>query len=137
MRFATVFAPDVAATPEFAPWFTWVAALAVGVVFPLTNAPIEELFYRGYAQSRLQRSTGSGSVAVLVPTLGFSLQHLGLAPTVAAIPVFLVAFFVWGLGAALIRRWHGRLVPLVVAHLLTNAAFGIVPLVILASGSAP
>jgi membrane protease YdiL (CAAX protease family) len=34
--------------------------------------------------------------------------------------VYGVAFFVWGLGSALIYRWQRRLMPLIIAHFLVN-----------------
>lgn len=125
-----VFAPA-----EFVPlpaWASWTYALVAAIAFPLLNAPIEELYYRGYAQEAFA-ANGRPGAALLVPSAGFAVQHIFLAPTWQAALIYLVAFTCWGFGAALIRRRQGGLLPLIVAHLITNAAFGVFP-VLLALG---
>lgn len=116
-RFETVFVPDV--VPDFPLW----VAVTLGVVAVLTfaplNAPAEEVAYRGIAQGALNAS-GRGWLAVIVPSLLFRLQHLFFAPSPAAMVVYGVAFFVWGLGSALICRWQRRLMPLIICHVLVN-----------------
>jgi membrane protease YdiL (CAAX protease family) len=129
-NFERVFAPAAGSVVAFPRGITLALALATAIVFPLLNAPTEELYYRGYAQPALTAATGRGWVGVLVPTLGFSLQHLLLAPTVPGMLVYAVAFFVWGLGAALIYARQRRLMPLIVAHFCTNFFFSLAPLVI-------
>lgn len=104
-------------------------ALATAILFPIVNAPTEELWYRGYAQRRLGAATGHPLLGVLLSALLFGVQHTLLAPTGAAMAAYAVAFFVWGLGAGLIYRRQGRLMPLIVAHFCTNAAFSVAPLV--------
>jgi membrane protease YdiL (CAAX protease family) len=94
--------------------------LVVGVVFPFLNAPTEELHYRAFAQPRV----GIGVMAV-----AFGLQHLAFSPSWQAAVVYGVAFLLWGTVAGLIYRRQRRLVPLIVAHFLTNAPFGVLPFV--------
>lgn len=115
--FETVFVPEVV------PDFPFALAITLGVVAVLTfaplNAPAEEIAYRGIAQGGLQAS-GRRKLAVLVPSLLFGLQHLFFAPSPSAMVVYGVAFFVWGLGSALIYRWQRRLMPLIICHFLVN-----------------
>lgn len=116
-RFETVFVPEVV------PGFPLGVAITLGLVAVLTfaplNAPAEEVAYRGIAQGALQAS-GRAWPAVLVPSLLFGLQHLFFAPSPSAMVVYGVAFFVWGLGSALIYRWQRRLMPLIICHVLVN-----------------
>lgn len=131
-RIGEVFTPPVVLPGG--PWM-WAVA-AVGLVFPFVNAPIEELYYRGYAQGAFAAS-GRRAWAVWVPSVGFAIQHLFVAQSLAGIPAYLAAFFLWGLTAALIRRRHPRtLWPLVIAHVVTNLSFSVVPMVLLVTGQA-
>lgn len=113
--FETVFAPDVAALPQLGMVASIVFAVVVVLTFAPLNAPTEELLFRGYSQGRLR-----GVAAIVVPSLAFGLQHVFFASTVPGMLVLGIAFFVWGLGSALIFRWQGRLMPLVVAHFVVN-----------------
>lgn len=128
--FERVFAPAETSVVTFSPAVTLTLALVIAILFPLLNAPTEELYYRGYAQPALADATGKPWLGILIPTIGFSLQHLLLAPTLPGMLVYAVAFFVWGLGAALIYARQRRLMPLVVAHFCTNFFFGLAPLII-------
>jgi membrane protease YdiL (CAAX protease family) len=65
------------------------------------SAPAEELLYRGFAQ-RQPRTAGLPILGVVVPAAIFGVQHLFFAPTADAMVVYGLAFFVWGLGSALI-----------------------------------
>lgn len=129
--YETVFAPDPSQLIEFAPWFAWSSALVIAVLFPLTNAPAEELVYRGHAQGKLFAAGRPAWLALGLPALAFGLQHVLLAPSVAGMAVYGFAFLTWGLGAGLIYRWQGRLMPVIVAHFITNFMTSIAPLIIL------
>ncbi len=120
------FAPpmDAAGTGAMPPWLAVISALA----FSILNAPIEELHYRGYAQPRLIGMTGAVWAGILVTALGFGLQHMAFAYTVYAMPVFVVGFLFWGIGAGFVVHRQGRLMPVLVAHLISNLFFGIGPL---------
>lgn len=115
VSFEAVFAPDVAELPSM----SVAASVAFGVLVLLTfapiNAPTEELLFRGYSQGRLR-----GVTAIVLPSIAFGLQHVFFASTSPGMLVLGVAFFVWGLGSALIYRWQGRLMPLIVAHFVVN-----------------
>ncbi|GAA0362244.1 CPBP family intramembrane glutamic endopeptidase [Bacillus horti] len=129
LHFEAVFAPggyDI----EMPYALMIVSAIVSATLFPLLNAPIEELLYRGYAQKRLAAVTKKW-VAILIPTIGFSIQHIMLAGTLTGAIVYAVAFFFWGLGAAIIYEWHGRLLPIIIAHFMTNFLFGSIPLIFL------
>ena len=127
--YETVFAPDPSQLIEFAPWFAWSSALVIAVLFPLTNAPAEELVYRGHAQGALFAAGRPAWLAITLPALAFGAQHLLLAPSAAGMLVYAFAFVAWGLVAGLIYRRQGRLMPLIFAHLFTNAMFSVIPLV--------
>jgi membrane protease YdiL (CAAX protease family) len=118
--------------PAGDPWFglpVWTAVLGL-LVFPLINAPTEELHYRGYAQQRLVALGSRPWAAMLLVALGFGLQPLTRAPTALGGATFVVAFFLWGLGANVIYSRQQRLAPLIFAHYLCNF---MVPLVLVAT----
>lgn len=98
-------------------------ALALGVLTVLTfaplNAPAEEAVYRGYALTRLS-AEWLPALAIAVTALAFGLQHAFFAPSYGAMLVYVAAFTVWGLGAALIVRWQKRLLPVTIAHFVVN-----------------
>jgi membrane protease YdiL (CAAX protease family) len=97
-----------------------VFAVVVVLTFAPLNAPTEELVYRGYAQGGLQAALKWKWLAVVIPALGFGLQHVFFAATAPGMLVFAVAFFVWGLGSGLIYLKQGRLMPLIICHLIVN-----------------
>ncbi|MFA5569305.1 MAG: CPBP family intramembrane glutamic endopeptidase [Trueperaceae bacterium] len=132
--YETVFAPDPAASVAFAPWFAWTSAILVALVFPLTNAPTEELVYRGHAQAGLLRAGRPAALAMLLPAAAFGLQHVLLAPSAAGMLVYAVGFFSWGAVAGLIYLRSGRLMPLILAHLITNGLTSLAPLAFLLAG---
>ncbi len=108
-------------------WPAWLTVLDA-ITFPLVNPLTEELNYRGYAQPRLVSSTGSVRAGILITSLGFGLQHMGFAFTPYAMPAFVAGFFLWGIGAGALVHRQKRLMIVLVAHFITNAAFGLVPL---------
>lgn len=130
-----MFAPPPGAQLELHPTASLVLALVVAVLFPLTNAPVEELYYRGHAQYALARRGAPAWLVVLLPAALFGLQHVFLAPTAGAMLVYAVAFAAWGATAGLIYLRQRRLMPLIVAHLFTNAMTAAVPLVLLLAGA--
>jgi len=113
------------------PW--WLAAVSA-IVFPVLNAPVEELQYRGYAQPRLIARSGSVWLGIGLTAVAFGLQHTAFAFTLAAMPLFVVGFFVWGLGAGWIAHRQQRLAPLIIAHFISNLSFGVVPLIFALQG---
>lgn len=92
-------------------------------VFPLVNAPVEEMHYRGYAQARLVALGGRPWTGVLIPAVGFGLQHMAFAPTLQGAIFYAVGFFLWGLGAGIIYHKQERLMPMIFAHLPSNFVF--------------
>jgi membrane protease YdiL (CAAX protease family) len=109
---------------------SWLAVLSA-VIWPVTNAPVEELQYRGYAQPALTQAWNNPSAGLLIPALGFGLQHIVFAVTLPSAIAYSIGFFLWGVGAGLIIRRQGRLFPLIVAHYISNLSFGVVPLFII------
>lgn len=130
-HFAYVFVPQPDSLTTFPYGLTVAAAIVSATIFPLLNAPIEEIMYRGYAQTQLIAITQKRWFGFFIPALGFSWQHIVLAPTWAGAFVYAIAFFVWGIGAGIIYLFQQRLLPLIVAHFVTNLIFGLLPLLFL------
>lgn len=126
----TVFVGDADLSFSLPLWLAYVSAVA----FPLLNPVVEELQYRGYAQPRLVAALGGVWPGILVTALGFGLQHVVFALTLPSALAFAVGFFLWGLGAGYITHRQGRLVSVIVAHVISNLSFGVVPLLIIAGG---
>jgi membrane protease YdiL (CAAX protease family) len=81
---------------------------------------VEELLFRGYAQARLVAIGQRPWLGILLPAIGFGLQHLAFAPSVTGAIAYVAGFTLWGLGAGLIYHRQRRLGPLIVAHFLSN-----------------
>lgn len=116
-------------------WFTAVYAIIAAFLFPLLNAPVEELVYRGYVQSRLIAASGSVWLAIGIQAIGFGLQHIAFAYTLASMPAFVAGFLLWGVGAGIIAFRQQRLASIIVAHFISNLSFGIIPLVFMLGGA--
>ncbi len=87
MDFSIIYLPQ---------WMTSIYAMIAGVIFPPLNAPVEELQYRGYAQSRLIAATRSVWIGIILPALGFGLQHIAFGFTLYAGIMYSAGFFLWG-----------------------------------------
>jgi uncharacterized protein len=111
---------DPAYEPTLGRTILTVLAVVAVVTFAPINAPTEELVYRGYSQGGLFARGWPAGWAVLVPAVIFASQHVFYAATPGAVPIYLVAFLVWGIGSGLIVRRQGRLMPIIVAHFLVN-----------------
>lgn len=116
--FETIFTPTTEET-GFSPVIVLVVALIAIVPFIAINAITEELAYRGFSITALSPRFGVVS-AYAVSTLFFGLQHVYFAGSPAAIPVFFIAFTVWGAVAAIIVQRQNRLLPITIAHWVTN-----------------
>jgi len=114
-------------------WLMWLVA-GISLIFPFLNAPIEELMYRGYTQPLFIKNYQKVWVGVLIPSIGFALQHVMLAASWQGAIVYALAFFVWGIGSGLIYYKQKRLFPLIVCHFIVNIAFSILPIVFLILG---
>ncbi|RNF38110.1 CPBP family intramembrane glutamic endopeptidase [Planococcus salinus] len=133
-HFETVFAGDPESYSVSRP--TWLLGFAaiVSLLFPFLNAPIEELMYRGYAQSRFIKNYKKVWIGILIPSIGFALQHVMLAASLQGAVVYAAAFFVWGVGSGIIYHKQKRLFPLIICHFLVNIAFSIFPILFLFFG---
>ncbi|HET8780201.1 MAG TPA: CPBP family intramembrane glutamic endopeptidase [Agromyces sp.] len=118
-RFETLFY-DPTYVPTFERPILTPLAIVTVVTFAPLNAPTEELVFRGYSQGGLFRRGWPAAWAILVPAVIFAAQHVFYAATPGAVPIYLVAFLVWGIGSGIIVRWQGRLMPIIVAHFLVN-----------------
>ena len=132
-HFQTVFAGDVENSLSRPRVLMWLAAL-VSMIFPFLNAPIEELMYRGYAQSLFIKKYKKVWIGVLIPSIGFALQHVMLAASVQGAIVYALAFLVWGIGSGIIYHKQKRLFPLIICHFIVNIAFSIFPIIFLMLG---
>ncbi|REF35350.1 CPBP family intramembrane glutamic endopeptidase [Thermasporomyces composti] len=121
---------DLVTTDALPAW----SGVLVGIVFPFLNAPVEELTYRGYVQAHLVRRTGSAAFGIAVTALAFGIQHLAFAASWPGALTYAVAFTGWGLAAGIVYHRRGRLMPLVVAHVLTNLPFGLLPVAFTLAG---
>jgi membrane protease YdiL (CAAX protease family) len=127
-QFGAVFAPDLSTTPVMSTGASIAFAAIVLLTFAPLNAPAEELVFRGYSQGSIQRTRPM--LGILLPSLAFGLQHVFFAMTVPGMLVYAVAFFVWGIGSALIYRRQGKLMPLIIAHGIVNLFFSAPALVL-------
>lgn len=108
------------------------AGLLCFAVMPLTIALAEEGLYRGYLQPRIGVRFGAG-MALVVPAIAFSLQHLGFAlsspeAAVAKLVTTLIAGLFFG---ALMMAWK-RTVPTVIAHWMLDLLFLGLPILMMA-----
>lgn len=126
--FETIFTP----TPEetgFPPAIMLVVALIVIIPFIAINAITEELAYRGFVTTALAPRFGLVG-AYAVSTLFFGLQHIFFATSPLAVPIFFIAFTVWGAVAAIIVHRQNRLLPITIAHWVTNFVMSVPGIVI-------
>ncbi len=132
-HFETVFAGEGTMTFTRPRWLMWFAAI-VALVFPFLNAPIEELMYRGYAQPLFIKHYQKVWVGILIPSIGFALQHVMLAASFQGAIVYAIAFLFWGIGSGFIFHKQKRLFPLIICHFIVNIAFSVFPIVFLILG---
>jgi membrane protease YdiL (CAAX protease family) len=133
--FEAIYLGDVDFSFEIGQLFAVFYALIAAVVFPMINAPVEELVYRGYGQRGITAVSGSTRLGIIIPAIGFGLQHIAFAYTAASTLAFAVGFLLWGVGAGIIARRQQRLAPIIVAHFISNLSFGIVPLFFMLGGA--
>jgi membrane protease YdiL (CAAX protease family) len=112
----------------------WLAVISA-VAFPLLNPLVEELHYRGYTQPRLVDALHSLPAGIVLTAVGFGLQHIVFAVTVSSALAYATGFFLWGLGAGFIYHRKDRLLPLIIAHFISNLSFGVIPLLMMYRGS--
>lgn len=124
---------DIAFDPP--QWLTVVMLVNSVVVFPVLNAPVEELQYRGYAQPGLIAASRSAWLGICVTAIGFGLQHVTFAITLPLALGLFVGFTAWGFGAGVIYHRQQRLAPLIVAHFISNLSFGFMPLYFMLGGA--
>jgi membrane protease YdiL (CAAX protease family) len=96
---------------------------------------VEELHYRGYTQPRLVTALHSLPSGIVLTAIGFGLQHVVFAVTLSSALAYAAGFFLWGLGAGFIFQRQRRLVPLIIAHFISNLSFGVIPLLMITQGN--
>ncbi|WP_087972772.1 CPBP family intramembrane glutamic endopeptidase [Oceanobacillus rekensis] len=132
-QFEAVFAGEGAVLYE-RPWWLMYFASIISLLFPIFNAPIEELMYRGYAQPIFMKHYNKMWIGILIPSIGFALQHTMLAATFEGAFIYAAAFFVWGIGSGINFHKQQRLFPLIICHFLVNISFSIFPIPFLVMG---
>jgi len=135
LSFEAIYLGDVDFSFEMGQLFTVLYTFIAAIVFPLLNAPVEELVYRGYAQKGVTAVSGSARLGIIIPAIGFGLQHIAFAYTLASMAAFAVGFLLWGIGAGIIAHRQQRLVPIIIAHFISNLSFGIIPLFFMLRGA--
>lgn len=120
---ATAFANEATLVSVPGAWGVALAVVMTASFAPL-NAPVEEIAFRGIAQTGLPGWTG-----IVVPSVAFGLQHAWFAATWSASVAMFAAFAVWGLLSAVIVHRQRRLLPILVSHVIVNLAFSAPPLV--------
>jgi len=100
-----------------------------GLLFPLLNPVVEELQYRGYAQTRLIAVSGNVALSIALVSVPFAVQHTAFAASPVGAVAFVVAFLLWSASAGVIVWRQGRLAPVIVAHAITNVATAAAPIV--------
>jgi membrane protease YdiL (CAAX protease family) len=135
LPFEQVFMGDTDFSFEPGPWLTVIYAAIAALAFSILNPLVEELQYRGCAQSRLIAASGTAWLGILIPALGFGLQHIAFAYTVSSAPAYAVSFLLWGVGAGIIAHRQKRLMPITIAHFISNLPFGLIPLFFIVSGA--
>ncbi len=123
---AVAIAGRIPLKPFFGPvtpagiFFLGIATIVIGPV-------AEEIFFRGYVLDQLRKLTHSG-IALLIHSLLFGLFHLYGRGVFTSLALFsAVSTFVFGVILGAWRMKFRSLLPLVLAHILFNAAL-IVPL---------
>jgi hypothetical protein len=102
----------------------WMAVVSA-VAFPLLNPLVEELHYRGYTQPRLVTALQSRPTGSVLTAVGIGLQHVVFAVTLSSALAYAAGF---------IYHRQGRLVPLIIAHFISNLSFGVIPLLMISQG---
>ncbi len=124
-HFTSVFLPESDILQYFRPnWLLWFSAVT-SLIFPFLNAPLEELMYKSYAQNRLMKK--GTFTAILIPSIGFALQHILLATTILGALVYFIAFLNWGIISGFIYYKQQRIFPLIIGHFIINLLFGLLP----------
>lgn len=96
----------------------WVGLLSI--VAAITIGVAEEVMYRGYLQPRFADRIGRWPGLLLVAAV-FGLQHLGFALTSPEYAISRVlATFGTGVVFGLLYLWRGRLMPLIIAHVVLD-----------------
>ncbi len=102
-----------------------IAAFALLILFPLSQALAELPNYFGYAMPRLRRQTGSTFVAIAVPAFMLAAQHMFLPfiPNARYLGLRLFMFLPFAILLAVLLHWRPRLLPyLMIVHFIMDAA---------------
>jgi uncharacterized protein len=116
--------PDVSALKAMVGGMPLVTLVAVGIAFPLINATVEEIIFRGVLMSGLGQIFVSAAVVNLVQAISFGLLHKDGFPS-GAWGVALAGLYAFLLGH--LRQRSGGLLAPWIAHVLADATiFGII-----------
>ena len=106
---------DLIATADSFPFWVYMAVASFGLV-PI----VEELFFRGYVQTRLTDTFG-GPAAIVMTALLFTLSHRQyFIPSILGVGM-LISLFIASLLASYVRHRFNSLLPAIIAHSLGNA----------------
>jgi len=110
--------PDVSNLRDQLPDVGVPALLAIGLLFSVGNALLEEFIWRGVLLESLDAGLGVSASSVVVQALSFGVAHIAGFPR-GALGVAMAAFYGLMLGA--IRRSSGGLFAPVVTHVFADA----------------
>jgi membrane protease YdiL (CAAX protease family) len=115
--FHTLFRPDVSALMAALPVTALGGVVLAGILFPLLNASMEELVFRGALFDAIEAEWG-WQVAVGVTAVIFGVGHMSGYP-----PGWLGAILagLYGLTLGLLRVWVGGLALPIIAHIAADA----------------
>ncbi len=115
--YQTLFQPDVSILGPLMPVELLGGIVLAGILFPLLNATLEELVFRGVLFDAVEAEWG-GPVAVGATAAVFGIAHLtGYPPG----PLGAVLAGVYGAALGLLRVWVGGLALPIAAHITADA----------------
>jgi membrane protease YdiL (CAAX protease family) len=86
------------------------------IVFGVIAGTAEEIFFRGYMQTRLREVWGPGR-AIVVTSVGFGILHVDVYG------IHVVMAFVMGLYLGYLVETTGSVLPAIACHIVNNAAY--------------
>ncbi len=114
--------------PQVALSFPLWYSILIALLFPLANSLFEEMHYRGYVQPRLIARSRHTWIGIPITAVAFGVQYGAYAWAWGSVPVFMAAYFVWGLFAGVISHLHRRILPLLIAHFVVSIPVAGLPL---------
>ncbi len=113
-----LFHPNISKFLAMLPDWGPAGLLAVGVMFSVVNAAVEEGVYRGIIMQALDAAVGAGHLSVILQAVAFGFIHLYGFPS-GWFGVLMAT--VYGLMLGYIRRYSGGMLAPFIAHIVADA----------------